>query len=150
MIDLISRQAAMDEMSKQQTYKMFVGEDTVYLDANNVGSVLASLPSAQLERKKGRWVPGRKIGKEILTDGTIAVVYEDYKCSSCGLILFRLLHNSDGTPFYKFCPNCGAWMGGEKEESPIVYYEYRRSISAIKNLPPIQPEGREEVMNNGK
>ena len=46
MSDLISRQAAMDEMSKQQTYKMFVGEDTVYLDANDVGSVLASLPSA--------------------------------------------------------------------------------------------------------
>lgn len=45
MSDLISRQAAMDEMSKQQTYKMFVGEDTVYLDANDVGSVLASLPS---------------------------------------------------------------------------------------------------------
>lgn len=48
--DLISRQAAMDEMSKQQTYKMFVGEDTVYLDANDVGSVLASLPSAQPEQ----------------------------------------------------------------------------------------------------
>ena len=64
--------------------------------------------------KHGRWVPGRKIGKEILTDGTIAVTYEDYKCSSCGLILFRLLHNIDGTPFYKFCPNCGARMDGEE------------------------------------
>ena len=47
MDDLISRQAAMEEISKQQTYKMFEGEDTVYLDANDVGSVLASLPSAQ-------------------------------------------------------------------------------------------------------
>lgn len=55
--------------------------------------------SAQPEQKKGRWVPGREIGKEILTDGTAEVVYEDYKCSSCGLILYRLLHNSDGTPF---------------------------------------------------
>ena len=45
--DLISRKAAMEEISKQQTYKMFEGEDTVYLDANDVGSVLASLPSAQ-------------------------------------------------------------------------------------------------------
>lgn len=47
--DLISRQAAMEEISKQQTYKMFEGEDTLYLDANDVGSVLASLPSAQPE-----------------------------------------------------------------------------------------------------
>ena len=49
MDDLISRQAAMEEISKQQTYKMFEGEDTLYLDANDVGSVLASLPSAQPE-----------------------------------------------------------------------------------------------------
>lgn len=47
--DCISRQAAMEEISKQQTYKMFEGEDTLYLDANDVGSVLASLPSAQPE-----------------------------------------------------------------------------------------------------
>jgi hypothetical protein len=47
--DCISRQAAMEEISKQQTYKMFEGEDTVYLDANDVGSVLASLSSAQPE-----------------------------------------------------------------------------------------------------
>lgn len=45
--DLISRKQAIEEISKQQTYKMFAGEDTVYLDANDVGSVLASLPSAQ-------------------------------------------------------------------------------------------------------
>ena len=48
--DCISRQVAMEEISKQQTYKMFEGEDTLYLDANDVGSVLASLPSAQPER----------------------------------------------------------------------------------------------------
>ena len=47
--DCISRQAAMEEISKQQTYKMFEGEDTLYLDANDVGSVLASLPTAQPE-----------------------------------------------------------------------------------------------------
>ena len=48
--DCISRQAAMEEISKQQTYKMFEGKDTLYLDANDVGSVLASLPSAQPEQ----------------------------------------------------------------------------------------------------
>ena len=49
MDDTISRHAAMEEISKQQTYKMFEGEDALYLDANDVGSVLASLPSAQPE-----------------------------------------------------------------------------------------------------
>ena len=49
MGDLISRQAAMDEISKQQTYKMFYGEDTMYFDANDVASVLASMPSVEQE-----------------------------------------------------------------------------------------------------
>ena len=52
--DCISRQAAMEDISKQQTYKMFEGEDTLYLDANDVGSVLASLPSVQPEPQ---WIP---------------------------------------------------------------------------------------------
>lgn len=47
MDDLISRRMAMDEIRKQQTYKMFEGEDTIYFDANDVGSVLTSLPPAQ-------------------------------------------------------------------------------------------------------
>ncbi len=49
MNDLISRQVAVAEISKQQTYKMFEGEDTVYFDANDIMSVLADLPSAQTE-----------------------------------------------------------------------------------------------------
>ena len=85
---------------------------------NGIYHIPPDLPTDDVvEQKKGRWVPGREIGKEMLTDGTIAVVYEDYKCSSCGLILFRLLHNIDGTPFYKFCPNCGAWMGGDQDDN---------------------------------
>ena len=110
--DLISRQAAIDAINKNR--------DSVFHDSVHYEDAvydISNLPSAQPEQKKGRWVPGRKIGKEILTDGTIAVVYEDYKCSSCGLILYRLLHNNDGTPFYKFCPNCGTWMGGDQDDS---------------------------------
>jgi len=64
MDDLISRQAAMEEISKQQTYKMFEGEDTLYLDANDVGSVLASLPSADLSGYSDRlWHNAYERGK---------------------------------------------------------------------------------------
>lgn len=138
MDDLISRHDAIDALWKalyeyeDKTEKQFqesedldVGDWILHrVFVQNMSDIdrqtILNLPSAQPEQKKGRWAPGRKIGKEILTDGTIAVVYEDYKCSSCGLILYRLLHNSDGTPFYKFCPNCGADMRERKknDENP--------------------------------
>lgn len=112
--DLISRQAVIDAAHKNyDTILDFKSDGRTVADSFE--DIINALPSAQSERKNGRWVPGREIGKEILTDGTIAVVYEDYKCSSCGLTLFRLLHNSDGTPFCKFCPNCGADMRGKEE-----------------------------------
>lgn len=89
--DLISRQAAMDEMSKQQTYKMFVGEDTVYLDANDVGSVLASLPSAQSDvhdRNVGEWdmfdlITSAYYGKTMYSKYSKldnGIVYSRYSC----------------------------------------------------------------------
>ena len=96
--DCISRQAAMEEISKQQTYKMFEGEDTLYLDANDVGSVLASLPSAQPERKTGRWIPQKdKWGDYVTT-------VDGYVCSEC---------NNFDCMEENYCPNCGARMEGE-------------------------------------
>lgn len=94
--DTISRQAAMDEMSKQQTYKMFVGEDTVYLDANDVGSVLASLPSAQSERKTGRWI-------DYTEDGYV-------ECPFC----HSATNCDENKDELHFCFSCGADMRGEQ------------------------------------
>lgn len=83
---------------------------------NGIYHIPPDLPTDDaVERKKGRWIPGREIEKVMFND-EISAVYEDYKCSSCGLKLFRLLHNSDGTAFYKFCPNCGADMRERKEK----------------------------------
>ena len=72
---------------------------------------LMTAPTVEAEPvKHGEWIAGREIAREMLCDKTICVFYENYKCSECGLILDRLLFNVDGTPFYKYCPNCGAKM----------------------------------------
>lgn len=56
-------------------------------------------PSAQPERKKGKWIPYSK-------------VYEcRYECSSCGYHLIGI-HESEAN----FCPNCGADMRVGEEE----------------------------------
>lgn len=66
------------------------------------------------ERPKGEWIRGREISRTLMF-GEEHIDYKDYTCSNCGLVLDRLLYWSDGSPFYKFCPECGADMGGGKE-----------------------------------
>ena len=62
------------------------------------------------EPKQGEWVKGKEISRTMLCDKTLHIDYENFTCSVCGLVLDRLLYNVDGSPFYKFCPNCGADM----------------------------------------
>lgn len=84
MDDLIRRQDAIDAL------------DCI----NGTEEVLRSLPSAQSERKKGKW-------KE--TDDGWDGTY--YVCSECGCPWTLI----DGTPEdngMNFCPNCGSFNGG--------------------------------------
>lgn len=60
------------------------------------------------QRPHGEWVKGREISRTMLCDKTLHIDYENFSCSVCGLVLDRLLYNVDGSPFYKFCPNCGS------------------------------------------
>ena len=89
MCDLISRQAAIDAMFAGMPGLMF----------NDVLRILRTLPTAQPERKTGRWLP--------LPDpygffDTIPV------CSECGCTTKM----REKTPF---CPNCGARMDTDGE-----------------------------------
>jgi hypothetical protein len=85
MDDLISRQAAIDAL----THK-WDGMVTSVFD------VLKELPSAQLERKKGKWVRD-EFGS---------------KCSCCGLYAYR---DKFGEPWESdYCPNCGSYNREEK------------------------------------
>ena len=96
MADLIDRQAAIDAVNKLvEWYKEKWHESRP--TSESVIDVLNNLPSAQPERKKGRWLDDQ--GKEKY-DGYCA------ECSACG-----------GWSEYitDFCPNCGADMRGESE-----------------------------------
>lgn len=75
-----------------------------------------ALPSAQPERKLGKWILD-----EDPHDG-------DCRCSACWVAIDQMHERNHGLlnaltggkwwTFYKFCPNCGARMEGEEDERP--------------------------------
>ena len=93
MNDLISRQAAIAEIARWIGY---IDEDMIL----RIQAGLKKLPSAQPERKTGRWIPHEDEDGEYYGD----------KCSECGEWYVM--------PYGKtnFCPNCGANMRGEQDE----------------------------------
>ena len=93
MDDTISRAAAIDEIAR------WIG----YLDDDMISRIqlgLKRLPSAQPERKKGKW---------ILTEDDN---YEYCTCSECGYQNGENWRNGSDIPF---CAVCGADMRGDTE-----------------------------------
>lgn len=86
MYDLISRQAAIDAVIALKTEHRVSWKDAVI-------DTLDDLPSAQPERKKGKWLPDCEY------DGEDEWYF--YTCSCCE-------YQSDDK--FKYCPNCGAEM----------------------------------------
>ena len=87
--DLIDRQAAIDAADRAD-YTGLAIEDVKKV-TDEVVKELKRLPSAQPEQKKGRWI--------------------DKKCSRCGC------GSMLGLCIENFCPNCGADMRGEQDET---------------------------------
>ena len=98
MSDLISRQAAIRWVKTEcNPY----GNPTLDFESGKkVIKHLEQMPSAQPERKTGRWIPHEDEDGEHYGD----------KCSECGEWYVM--------PYGKtnFCPNCGANMRGEQDE----------------------------------
>ena len=98
--DTISRKAAIDAIDKLMVSIPTVGGKDLMDDVNRIRaediSVIKRLPSAQPERKRGKW----EIYVISMFDG------EGCRCSECGL---------EGVPYWDFCPNCGADMRGEQD-----------------------------------
>ena len=91
--DLISRQAAIDAIQRHIHYDDY---DYPVVDEDDVIKVLTGLPSAQPERKKGKW--HSRIYSQI----------EMFVCSECQ---HEYSYDAEtGEQFYNYCPNCGAKM----------------------------------------
>ena len=103
MDDLISRQAAIDAVER-----LSLGETDATRLAMRIGDYLERLPSAQAERKKGKWVYAED---EYGIDG--------YHCNQCGFFVpWDYIHKFiNYIEDYNFCPNCGADMRGEQDET---------------------------------
>lgn len=104
--DLISRQAAIDTIENTDWYhlnakgEMVSGANSAghqaWYKADDIYKVLEELPSAQPERKKGRWNTDKE-SPEYAT------------CSVCGHCDWDCTESE----YFKYCPNCGAQMGSE-------------------------------------
>jgi len=113
MSDLIDRQAAIDvvhraiygffDICSDDDESPITYKDEKLLDINKaITTQICKLPSAQPERKKGRWI-SQDFNKH---NGMIStLVYYFPKCSVCG-------HTANYT---NYCPNCGADMRGEDD-----------------------------------
>lgn len=100
MRDLIDRQAAIEELKEAYWNRLIQSakDDPCIVDAMADWAIrkIKGLPSAQPERKTGRWIDE--------TFKPWGLVHHPYKCNQCGE------HSEMDSDF---CPNCGADMRGD-------------------------------------
>lgn len=101
MDDLISRQAAIDELKKISFSYCFecggyLSEDRREIEiisSSKALEAIEALPFVQREQKIGRWIDAREQCGEFM-------------CSNCQFLCC--------TNQYNYCPNCGAIMGNRQ------------------------------------
>lgn len=113
--DLISRQAAIDELKEHRALycdntpdtfsKLSYAEKSRVDELDTAIATLVNLPSAQLERKKGEWI--KKITQKIKDKEYIGYTPYWY-CSECGTKYEPAVANT----IINYCYNCGAKMEG--------------------------------------
>ena len=93
MDDLISRQAAIETIMGQPPEPHYPSWYAAQIE---------KLPSAQPERKRGKW---------IVWDEIIAGIYHTVsECSECGFTTDKMYREE-----MRYCPTCGADMRGEQD-----------------------------------
>ena len=103
--DCISRQDAIDVLDDEAELLRRVSNDTDIVGAERIKyrwglgllesciSDMKELPSAESERKKGKWIDSKDVS---------------WMCSECG----KWLDVLQGDVKMNFCPNCGSYNGG--------------------------------------
>ena len=89
MSDLISRQAVLDAVN----------------DCGICIQKILDIPSAEPERKKGKWEVQPSTGEDR--------PFIWWKCSECGHVIFSETER-DRKEFHAFCGRCGAEMRGDR------------------------------------
>lgn len=102
--DCISRRAAINELMEtveEHKWDQFGG---ALLHWTGVKAILTGLPSAQPERKTGRWIYCEN--DVDMRDG--------YRCDKCGFFVpWDYQHKAiDFIKDYHYCPDCGSYNGG--------------------------------------
>lgn len=105
MSDAIDRQAVIDALAKFVPYAICDESTESYTNGlTDAYNLILQLPSAQPERKKGKWNE-RKVFD---TEGSDIEEMQSAKCSVCGKY-----HTTPYLYFFdnfNYCPNCGARM----------------------------------------
>lgn len=98
MGDLVSRQEVKKELAAEYNRRFMAG-DRGGLKMAWIEKAVDDVPSAQVERKKGKW-------KEETRRTVHGYDFPISICSECGKM---------AVDEYNFCPNCGADMRGDNE-----------------------------------
>lgn len=107
MNDLISRQAAIDAVCESCSlvgdYHKCDGypKDSIWCEEI---TALRKVPSAQSERKRGKWV-------DVMTEEWCT--FDECKCSVCGVVEYF----NKGWKKFSYCPNCGSFMGEKDDQA---------------------------------
>ena len=108
--DTIRRQVAIDALDAQLDYLQLLNKDenptaeSKWYGVNWAKNTIAELPSAQPERKKGKWIDA------VLQNDNSGLPVQ--VCDQCNTF-FPLAYTGGG---HHFCPNCGADMRGSEQE----------------------------------
>ena len=99
--ELISRKAAIDAIEEMQMSIMrsdFSGDQFIFTGMSRALQVIKKLPTAQPERKKGKWITVQgRLGNEV-------------ECNQCHSVFWYWIAN------YRFCAHCGADMRTEGKD----------------------------------
>lgn len=106
--DVIYRQAAIDALHSWE--RVYNWDETCRQNKEKVyapSDAIEALPTAESERKTGKWIPIESLIAEDVF-GSRRLVAQYMKCSNCsywGDVTYML---------FRYCPNCGADMRGDE------------------------------------